>query len=161
MADLMPNQTALIELGLFLLSFFILKYLVFDPYVKLIHLREAKTTGLKESAEKAKHEAEKYHADYDEFLKGERKKLNESVEDIRRKIGDESRAIISTARNKSVEKLEALRKQVDADTDRVRKELSPMVGEFSSKIASKLVGYSVNISGAAQKKSKNSEEATQ
>jgi F0F1-type ATP synthase membrane subunit b/b' len=156
----MPNQTALIELGLFLLSFVILKFLIFDPYVKLIHLREAKTTGLKESAEKARQEAEKYRVDYDEFLKGERKKLNQMVEEERRKISDEGREIIQASRGKAMERLEGLRKQVDADSQRARQELTPMVGEFSSKIASKLVGFNVTISGSAQKKSKST-EATQ
>jgi F-type H+-transporting ATPase subunit b len=156
----MPNSTAFIELGLFLLSFVILKFLVFDPYVKLIHLRESKTSGLKHEAERARLEAEKYRADYDEFLKGERKKLNQMVDEERRKIADEGRGVIQASRGKAVEKLETLRKQVDSDSALVRKELAPMVTEFSSKIASKLVGFSVNISSSAQKKNMNS-EATQ
>jgi F0F1-type ATP synthase membrane subunit b/b' len=149
MADLMPNETMFIQLALFLASFFVLKTLIFDPYLKLLHLRHSKTTGLKDAAEKAKHQALKYQADYEEYMKAERKKIAHMVDAERKTTADEERTIIETARTQVAQKLEGLRKDLHESTEKTRKELSPFANEFSSKIASKLVGYNVTVSGVS------------
>ena len=58
----------LIQLVLFLSSFAVMKFLVFNPLMELIHIREHKTHGLKHEAEEAKQKTAKLKADYEELF---------------------------------------------------------------------------------------------
>lgn len=137
--------TLFIQAGLFFASWMVLHFLVFKPYLALIEARHAKTTGLMEEAAKAKLRATQLETDYETFMKAERKKISEWTDGERRKVGDEEREIVGKARAEVTGELEALRKQVNADLEKARKDLLPQVGEYSSHIVSKLVGYNVKV----------------
>lgn len=140
-----PDYTLFIQLGIFLACFVVLKFMVWDPYVKLIHLRHSKTAGLKEAAEKAKVDAQRLKTEYETFMKNERKRVTTWTEEERKKIQDQEKDIVSNARDEVAKHLDAVRKNIDADTAAARKELEPLVADFSSRIVSKLVGYNVTV----------------
>ncbi len=151
-----PDYTLFIQLGIFLACFVVLKFMVWDPYVKLIHLRHSKTAGLKEAAEKAKSESLRLKNDYEAYMKNERKRVNTWTEEERKKIQEQEKEIVSGARDEVAKHLEAVRMKIETDTAAARKELEPLVADFSSRIVSKLVGYNVTVGGT--KKETNQEQ---
>ena len=144
-----------VQLGLFLLSFIVLKTLVFEPFLKLIHLREEKSHGLKEEAEKNREKAQKLKVDYEAFMKAQHKKTTEWLDAERKKVTEQEHAIVLAARNEVGQQLQGVRKQINEDLAKVRTELSPLIADFASRIATKLVGKAINISGDAGFAKKN------
>ncbi len=145
----------LIQLALFLSSLFVMKQLVFKPMLELIHIREHKTHGLKEEAEAAKQKVVKLKAEYDTFLKAEHRKTSSWLDEEKKKVLAEETKIIQAARDEASQTLNALRKQINGDTEKVRGELSHLISDFASRIASKLVGKTVKISSVETELKKN------
>lgn len=143
--SLIPNWTLLIQLGLFLASFLVLHFLVFKPYQALLHARHEKTIGLKEKAEEAQQKALQYKEEYEIFMRAERKKIAAFADEERRKISEEERLIIQTSRDQVAGELGSLRQRVNQEKDQARKELTPLIPEYSSLIASKLTGQKIKI----------------
>src|SRR5262245_7314670 len=111
-----PDSTLFIQLGIFLASFVVLKFMVWDPYVKLIHLRHSKTEGLKEAAEKAKVDALTLKNEYEAFMKNERKRVSNWTEEERKKIQSQEKEIVSAARDEVARHLESVRAKINAET---------------------------------------------
>ena len=143
--SLAPDITLFVQMGIFFLSWLVLHQLVFKPYLALLELRHAKTTGLKEQAIADEEQALQIRARYESFMKEERKKISAIVDEEKGRVAEEEREIVQKVRTKSAEDLRTLRGQVQTEYDRARKELLPHVGEYSSHIASKLVGYRIEV----------------
>lgn len=143
--SLIPNWTILIQLGLFLATFLVLHYLVFEPFQELLHTRHSKTTGLKEQAEATRQKAAQFKEGYEAFMKAERKKISAFAEEERRKVSHEERTIIQAARDKVAQELSQLRQRVSQEKEQVRQELTPLIPEYSSLIASKLTGQKIQV----------------
>jgi F0F1-type ATP synthase membrane subunit b/b' len=152
-SELIPNATMFVQLGLFFVCYFILKTLVFGPYLRLIELRREKTSGLKEKAAGDAVRAEKLKTEYDAFMKIERRKLSGWLDTERKKVSDETRHIIQEAREGVSTELKAVRAQIQKEADEARKQLAPLVGEYSSLIATKLVGRKIKVSAQAAERS--------
>jgi F0F1-type ATP synthase membrane subunit b/b' len=142
---LIPDWTVFVQLGIFFATWFVLRTFVFVPYLKLLKVRREKTVGLKEKAHHTKDLAAKLQAEYEAFMTTERKKINSWMDQERSKISDEERNIVNAARDTVAEEMQAVREKIQADTDQVRRDLLPLAADFSSQIASKLVGHKVNI----------------
>ncbi|MFM8270437.1 MAG: hypothetical protein ACKN9V_09645 [Pseudomonadota bacterium] len=151
--NLFPTQVG-IELGIFFASYAVLNKVLFKPYLALVHARNAKSTELKEKTAHQKTQADKFQADYDSFMKTQRKDVSHWLEEEKKKVADEERAIIEEARNKVAAELASSRKAADDQLDIAKKELVPLIEEYSSKIVAKLTGKKVTISssGIAAKK---------
>lgn len=147
-----------IQLALFLSSFAVMKILVFKPLIELFHIREHKTHGFKEEAEQTKHKVAKLKEDYGAFIKAEHKKNSTWLEEEKKKITDEEQKIVQSARDEASKRLEDLRRQIGTDTTKARTELTPMISDFASRIASKLIGKAVNITGDKVDLKKNKAE---
>lgn len=135
----------LVQLGLFSICYFFLKKFFFEPYRKLIELRHARTTGLQEKAENARQNAERLKADYETHMKTERRKLANWQDEERKKISDQERHELQTARETVGEELKHLRATLATEVEKARKELDSSLPEYSSQIASKLVGKKVHV----------------
>lgn len=155
--NLFPTQLG-IELGIFFASYGVLNKVLFKPYLELVHARNAKSTELKEKSAHQKAEAEKLNIEYEAFMKAQRKDVAHWLDEEKKKVADEERAIIEEARNKVAKDLAASRKEADEQLDIARKELLPLVGDYSSKIVAKLTGKKVTISSAGVTAKKEVEE---
>src|SRR5437868_2662854 len=101
MQALIPNFTLLIQLGLFFASWAVLHFLVFRPYLALVHARHEKTAGLKEKAIADREKAERLKNDYETFMKAERKKITTWTDAERKKIAEEEQQTIQAARDEA------------------------------------------------------------
>lgn len=140
--------TLLYQLGLFLVSFFVLRFFVYRPYLELLSKREAQTSGLQEKSAGAIDKAAQLEQKYESFMREERQKIQAWADEKRRAAGNEEQAIIQTARNKATEELQVARGKIKADAERVHADLTPMVAQYSSELASKLIGREVKVTSA-------------
>ena len=147
--SLFPDYTLFIQLAIFLASFLVLRALVFKPYLQLLALRRERTIGLQEKAAKDMERAVKLEADYENFMRAERKRIAQWSDDERRKIAEDERRIVQSAREAAADELLAVRKKIATDAEQARRELTPLVNEYSSQIASKLLGRKVSVSVSA------------
>lgn len=148
--QLIPDATFFIQLAIFLATYAVLKLLVFDPYLKLIHLREAKTKGLLEEAAKNRVIAEGLKQDYDAFMKVERQKLSVWLEDERKKVSDHERALLTKAREKVSKEMQVTRDQILGEVKEAKKTLSGEVREYAEQISSKILGRKVSLNGKSK-----------
>jgi F-type H+-transporting ATPase subunit b len=151
-SELIPNFTLFIQMAIFFGCYFMLNKFVFGPYLALLEIRRAKTIGLKEKAVHDKQHAEKLRTDYEAFLKSERKKLVAFMDEERKKVADEEKVIIQESRAAVGKGLQTLRERLRLDVEKTREDLSPLVSEYSSQIASKLLGRKVNVSGVSMER---------
>ena len=149
---LIPDITLFVQLGIFLATWFVLSYFVFGPYLKLLQARRDKTVGLKEKAHHASVKATKLQAEYETYMKTERQKIHGWLDQERSKVADEERNVISKARDIAAQEMNVAREKIQADTEQARRDLLPLAADFSSQIASKLVGQKVSISASASGK---------
>lgn len=155
--NLFPTQVG-IELGIFFASYGVLNKVLFKPYLELVHARNAKSTELKEKTAQQKIEADKFQLDYENFMKVQRKEVSHWLDEEKKKVADEERAIIEEARNKVAKELAVTRKVAEEQLDIAKKELVPLIEDFSSKIVAKLTGKKVTISSAGVGAKKEVEE---
>jgi F0F1-type ATP synthase membrane subunit b/b' len=158
--SLAPDITLLIQVALFFISYFALSALVYKPYVQLLKLRESRTDGLREKAAEARARAQKLQADYETQMREERRKVALWSDAERRKVADSEREIIQAARDQAAKTLQAARKKTDDELREAHRALSPLAVEFSSAIASKLLGYKVKVSPKAAESGKSTETET-
>ena len=158
--QLIPDATMGIQMVLFFISFLALSQLAIKPYVRLLKLRESRTVGLQEKAGENRARAQKLQLDYEAQMAEERKKIAAWTDGERRKIADAERAIIQEARNEASKELQAARKKTDDELREAQRALSPLAVEFSSAIASKLLGYKVKVSPKASDQAKEAETET-
>ncbi|NBX93840.1 MAG: hypothetical protein EB078_13160 [Proteobacteria bacterium] len=155
--QLFPQQLG-IELGIFLASYTVLNKVLFKPYLDLVHARNAKSTELKAHTVEDRAKSEKLATEYEDFMRAQRKDVAHWVDEEKKKVSEQERALIEAARNKVAAELAASRKSADEQMDIARKELMPLVGEYSSKIVAKLTGKKVTISAAAASAGKEMEK---
>ena len=139
------NETVWFQMGLFLASWCVLHRMVFLPYLSRQQDRHAKTVGLKTRAQADRERANQLQNDYESFMKAERKTIANWTESERSKIAEEERQIIQRARDQASEDLQSVRVRLLSELESARRELVPQVREYSSQIASRLIGYKVSV----------------
>lgn len=157
---LVPDFTLLIQMGIFFATYLVLNSLVYKPYLALLKARREQTIGMREAAEKNREKAEKLRAEYEAFVKTERKKISAWTDAERKKIQDEERHRIQAARDMAAKASEAARAVLDEEVKKARQGLEPSVNEFASGIVSKILGRKVQISGVGASKNADAENST-
>ena len=142
---LIPDATLFVQLALFVASYFVLRFLVFKPYVRLLELRRERTEGLRDAAARAAAEAERLKEQHDTFLRGEQKRLAQWTDAERRKVDEEAAKILAAARTEVDKTIHETRERTKREAEAARAELLPHVVEYSSQIASKLLGKTVKL----------------
>ena len=154
---LIPDATLLVQLALFVASYLTLRFLVFKPFVKLLELRRERTSGLRDAAAKATMEAERLKEQHDTFLRSEQKRLTLWTDGERRRVAEEATKILSAARADVDKNVQETRERTKKEMEAARKELTPHIAEYSSQIASKLLGKTVKLKATNGSTSRNDE----
>jgi len=155
---LVPDMTLFIQVGIFFATYFVLNALVFKPYLALLKARREQTVGLTETAEKDRLEAARLQAEYETFVKSERKKIAAWSDEERKKIGAEEQAKVHSARATATAKNDAARAALDAEQKKARRTLEASVQEFTSAIVSKMLGRKVQVTATASPRTPESQE---
>lgn len=154
---LIPDYTLLIQLGIFFATYFVLRLFVFKPYLQLLKLRENQGVGLKSKAEEDRERAEQLRQQYEAFMLAERKRVAAWADQQRHAVAAEERRVVEEARSLAAKELQLVREKTGEELGRAHEELTPLVTEFSSAIASKLLGYQVKVSASSAESKKTAE----
>lgn len=122
-----------------LLFYFILRPLFFQPLLKVMAEREARTVGARQAADAAEAAAAEKLRQYQEALKQARGKLYAEQEAARKKLLDERAAQLKDARSKASGEVGAAKQRVAKELVAVRREVESSVDELSAEIARRIL----------------------
>jgi F-type H+-transporting ATPase subunit b len=126
---------ALIVLALY----FILRSLFFQPLLKVMAERDARTLGAQKAAEAAQAAAAEKIKQYEEALKQARAKLYAEQEAARKKLMDERTAFLKDARAKAATEVDGAKKDMDKECALAKKELEATAAQLSVEIARRVL----------------------
>ncbi len=122
-----------------LLFYFILRALFFQPLLRVMAEREARTVGTQKAAEAAQGAAAEKVKQYREALKQARGKVYAEQEAARKKLLDERAAQLKDARNKAAAEVGAAKERIAAELAAARGDVESSVAQLSAEIARRLL----------------------
>lgn len=134
------NSTLFVQIGVFLVTFIFLKYILFDPYFAAFEERSRKTIGQVDEAEKYIAEARSLEDRYS----SQAKKINEEYKAIYDQTRSEAIKIyegrVLAARNLAKEETESAREKISQYAEAAKKEIKNELPQISELISSRLLG---------------------
>lgn len=137
------DSTLLINIGLWLILFFLLRGLLWEPMLKLIAAREGGTEGAREQARTLQAEAKKLREEYDSKLAATRKDAAAERDRVRTTATTREAQILAEARGKVLAAVERQRGELAVQRDAIRKELDATVPALAAELATKVLGREV------------------
>jgi len=134
------DASILFQAAIVLALFVILRPLVFEPFLQSSALRLAKTDEARHAAEEMATRAQAMVAKYEAELAAARAAAHAARGELRAEGQRHKDTTVGAARSASAEQLNVLREKLDADTARVRSELSGQVEALSKSIVDRILG---------------------
>src|SRR5215470_3597060 len=122
-----------------LFFYFILRPLFFQPLLRVMAERDARTAGAQKAAEAAQAAAIEKVKQYHEALKQARGKVYAEQEAARKKVLDERAAHLKEARSKAAAEVGAAKERVAAELSAARTGLESTVAQLAAEIAHRLL----------------------
>ena len=122
-----------------LLFYFILRPLFFEPLLKVMAEREARTLGAQKAAAAAQAAAAEKLKQYQEALKQARGKVYAEQEAARKKLLDERAAELKDARSKASGEVGRAKERVARELAAARREVEASVEQLSAEIARRIL----------------------
>ena len=134
------DATIVVQLGLFLLCFLLLRGLVFKPLIRLSDERRAQTSGMRE-------EAKRMDSDADQRTKSLARSLQETKvvaqaerEKIRQRAKEREQEILRAAKDESSRLADAARAAVEAERQEAGRAATDQARSLASGIVQRLAG---------------------
>jgi F-type H+-transporting ATPase subunit b len=140
---LQPDYSFFIQIGLFLLLWVCLKQWWFDPAMKLLKERNARSAGAVEEAKKVQAEAEQLRREHAIALEQTRAEAQRDVHDILRAAEAEQKRLITEATEDAHRALAEVRSRVAEEVALARKELRADVEGIAREVARTVMGRAV------------------
>ena len=134
------DATFLIQLGVFLFLFLLLRSLFFKPVIKLVEARHQATHVRRAEAEKLAHEAEELNAQIKQRLAESRATAQKERVELESQAQAESRAIVRQAREACLKLAADSRDQMTAQTEQVQATLQSEIESIGAIVVSKVLG---------------------
>src|SRR5215469_10409258 len=122
-----------------LFFYFILRALFFQPLLKVMAERDARTVGAQKAAEAAQSAAAEKFKQYQEALKQARGKVYAEQEFARKKLLNERAAQLRDARTKASLEVGAAKQRVAKELAAARRQVEASVEELSAEIARRIL----------------------
>jgi F-type H+-transporting ATPase subunit b len=122
-----------------LVFYFILRAIFFQPLLKVMAERDARTVGARKAAEAAQAAAADKIKQYQEALKQARAKVYAEQEAVRKKLLDDRAALLKQARAKAAAEVAAAKLRVAAELAAARQEIEGTIAQLSSEIARRVL----------------------
>ena len=122
-----------------LVFYFILRALFFQPLLKVMAEREARTVGAQKAAEAAQAAAAEKVKQYQEALKQARSKVYAEQELARKKLLDERGAQLRSARTEATEEVGTGKERVAKELAAARREVEASVMQLAAEIAKRIL----------------------
>jgi len=122
-----------------LLFYVILRSLFFQPVLKVMAEREARTSGARKAAEAAQAAAAEKVKEYQEALKKARAQVFSEQEAARKKALDERAALLKDARTREVAEVAAAKDRIAKDLAAARHDIEAGVSQLAAQIANRVL----------------------
>jgi len=122
-----------------LFFYFILRALFFQPLLKVMAERDARTVGAQKAAEAAQSAAAEKFKQYQEALKQARGKVYAEQEAARKKLLDERAAQLKNARSRASAEVGAAKERVGGELAAARRDVESSVAQLSAEIARRIL----------------------
>lgn len=144
MIDLMPNQTFFLQMGIFLITLFLMNLLIFRPILRILVRRKELTEGARAEAEALNEKTGVLVTEYDQKIKGARDEGLSAKGQIMNEGESEARAVLKQAREDMDQSLENKRKEISAEAKEAQLALRKYSRDLSQDMAEKLLGRKVS-----------------
>ena len=134
------DATILVELGLFLLCFLLLRSLVFKPLLRLVDERRAQTQGAREAAKKFEAEAEERTRKITRAVQQAKVEASEERERLRQQAKHREQEVLRAAKEEATTITDAARRKVAARRSESEREATAKARELAGDIATRLAG---------------------
>jgi F-type H+-transporting ATPase subunit b len=122
-----------------LIFYFILRSVFFQPLLKVMAERDARTLGAQKAAEAAQAAAAEKVKQYEDALKQARAKVYVEQEAERKKLLDERAAFLKEARTKASGEVNVAKERVAGELAAAKKEIEATVAQLSVEIARRVM----------------------
>jgi F-type H+-transporting ATPase subunit b len=122
-----------------LLFYIIMRAIFFQPLLKVMAERDARTIGAQKAAEAAQAAAAEKVRQYEEALRQARAKVYAEQEAERRKLMDERAAALKEARGKADAEVNAAKERVAGEFTGAKKEIETLTGQLAVEIARRIL----------------------
>jgi F-type H+-transporting ATPase subunit b len=137
------DGTLVINIALWLLLFFVLRPLLWEPMVKLLTAREGGVGGSRSKATDVVARANALRVEYESAVKAARSGAAADRDALRSDALKTESELLSAARATVTEKVEAQRTLIKAQREQLTVELKAMVPQIAKDIASRALGREV------------------
>jgi F-type H+-transporting ATPase subunit b len=137
------DGTILVQLGIFLVLFFILRALVFKPMTALFAAREEAIDGAREEARRMEREAKEQSGGFDEAIRRVRTEAGEQRDKLRADGLALERTMLNAVKDETTRALEDARVKLESERDTARRAMAAQTPVLARAIASKLLGREV------------------
>jgi len=131
--------TALFTLCNMIISFLVLKKLLFKPVKTMIDSRQAEIAKIYEDANHEKAEAQRLREEYAESISGAREEAEQIVKDAHQKAQVRSAEIVSEAQQKAAHLLQKAEEDIEREKKKTINEIKDEISDIAIMIASKVV----------------------
>ena len=122
-----------------LLFYVIMRSIFFQPLLKVMAERDARTIGAQKAAEAAQAAAAEKVRQYEEALRQARAKVYAEQEADRRKLMDERTAALKEARGKAEAEVNAAKERVAGEFTGAKKEIETTTAQLAAEIARRVL----------------------
>lgn len=133
------NETLWTQFAIFVAFFFIAKFIFFKPFLDLVKLREAKTSGVESNAGDLAQKTEAKEEEYLQKVLEARRKAKEIRDAIVRESKAAAAKKVSEARDAAKAKVEAGRKEIESEAKVTMTELDANVPNISKLFVDKVL----------------------
>ena len=124
---------------LVLLFYIIMRSIFFQPLLKVMAERDARTLGAQRAAEAAQAAALAKEREYEEALKQARAKVYAEQEADRKKLMDERAALLKEARGKAEAEVKAAKDRVAGEFAGAKKDIEATTAQLAAEIARRIL----------------------
>ena len=143
MVELLPNETVFYQIGIFILTYIVLNFLVFRPVLRLLDRRKALTSGAEHDAEILNEKTQAMMTTHQEKIQGARKQ-GIALRDKAKKEGEaEANALAGKAHQELEAALAKARTEISQQSKEAQLKLRSLSRELSREMAEKLLGRKV------------------
>jgi len=132
-----------------LVFYLVLRSLFFQPLLKVMAERDARTLGAQKSAEAAQTAAAEKIRQYEEALKQARAKVYAEQEAARKKLMEERAAFLKEARAQAAAEVNAGKQDIEKEFAAAKKELQATAAQLSVEIARRVLQSPIAPAGPA------------
>lgn len=138
------DMTLLVQLSIFLITFLILKRLLFKPFLRLAEVRRQETEGKRLAAESLEGEARKLDEEVEKRLFEARLAAGSEKDKMIEQARLRERDLAAKAREETRKAADLARKKMASEADLATQDLRRQVAGFASMAAGKVLGRTVS-----------------